>query len=248
VKAGRREFLSRNPYPRPRTEGLFFREKMRAIHRVTPELAVGRVLEVGGGRGGVTSLLFPAAQVVTVDVEAGYATDAPNRRPGVRFLCADATVLPFCDDAFDVVTMFDVLEHVVDDAAAVQEARRVLRPGGFLLVTSPNQRWRFPYYRAMRRMCPTDVEVMADWGHVRRGYSLDELRALVGLPCRGAATFITPVTVLGHDVAFSRLSGRRRRWASLAVSPVAWAGYAVHRPHGPGTETASAWQLPLPSR
>ena len=48
----------------------------------------------------------------------------------------------------------------------------MLRPGGSVIVSSPNERWRFPYHRAFRRICPTDREVMAEWGHVRRGYEL----------------------------------------------------------------------------
>jgi SAM-dependent methyltransferase len=242
AKAPRREFLRSNPFPRPLTEGFFFREKMRAIHHVAPDDSVTRVLEIGGGRGGLTALLFPRARVVNVDVDPRYACDPPNRHETVRFVCADAAALPFEPDTFDVVTMFDVLEHVSDDRRAVQEARRALRPGGWLLLSSPNERWRFPYYRAMRRLCPTDAEIMREWGHARRGYDLDELAALIGAPCQAAATFITPLSVLCHDAAFSRLPPTGRRYACLALAPLAWIGSALHRPSGPGTETASAWQ------
>jgi SAM-dependent methyltransferase len=242
AKASRREFLRHNPFARPFTEGFFFREKMRAIHRVTPDGSVSRVLEIGGGRGGVTALLFPRAQVVNVDVDRRYAHDAPNRRAMVRFVCADATALPFACDAFDVVTMFDVLEHVPDDRAAVQQALRVLRPSGWLLLSSPNERWRFPYYRAMQRWCPTDAEIMGEWGHARRGYAVDELEALIGVPCRASATFISPLSVLCHDAAFSRLAPSRRRYVCLALAPLAWIGYALHRSSSAGTETATAWQ------
>ncbi|MGH8984326.1 MAG: class I SAM-dependent methyltransferase [Acidimicrobiia bacterium] len=242
AKAPRRQFLRHNPFPRPFTEGFFFREKMRAIHRVTPNASVSRVLEIGGGRGGVTALLFPGAQVVNVDIDRRYAHDAPNRQETVRFVCADAAALPFERGGFDAVTMFDVLEHVPDDRAAVQQALSVLRPGGWLLLSSPNERWRFPYYRVMRRWCPTDAEIMRQWGHARRGYTVDELEGLLGVPCRASATFISPLSVLCHDAAFSRLAPSRRRYACLALAPLAWIGYAVHRPSSPGTETASAWQ------
>jgi SAM-dependent methyltransferase len=49
----------------------------------------------------------------------------------------DATRLPFTDGAFDRVVASEVLEHVVDDAAAFGELARVLRPGGVLAVTVP---------------------------------------------------------------------------------------------------------------
>jgi hypothetical protein len=53
-------FLAANPFPRPLTDGLFYREKMRAIHRIAPDtLGVSArsaaVLEIGGGRSGLTS-------------------------------------------------------------------------------------------------------------------------------------------------------------------------------------------------
>jgi len=50
---------------------------------------------------------------------------------------ADATAIPFGDSVFDAVFLFDVLEHVDQEAKALAEIRRVLRPGGTLLVTVP---------------------------------------------------------------------------------------------------------------
>jgi hypothetical protein len=41
------QFLQRNPFPRPLTLGFFYREKMRAIHRIAPETVAGPILEVG---------------------------------------------------------------------------------------------------------------------------------------------------------------------------------------------------------
>lgn len=237
-------FLGSNPYPHPYTEGFYYREKMRAIHTVAPARMHQRILEVGGGQSALTSLLYPDAMVVNVDLEVDYARSPLNQRAQMRFLGADATRLPFPDACFDAVTMFDVLEHIPDDARATAEALRVLRPGGWLLVTSPNQRWRYPYYRALRRWCPTDAQVMADWGHVRRGYTIERLCELAGLTPQATATFINPVTVLSHDLGFSLLPGRVRRGLSSLLAPVTWLGYLAHRPGTPGTETAVAWRKP----
>ena len=240
-----RALLAQNPFPHPRTEGFYFREKMRAIRRVAPDDRVRRVLEVGGGQSGLTSMLYPSAQVVSIDLEPSFGRSGSNRRPGQAFLAADATRLPFRDGGFDAVTYFDVLEHIPDDQRAVAEALRVLAPGGSLLVTSPNEHWRFPYHRVLRALCPTDADVMAEWGHVRRGYTTGELEALVGQPVTGWATFISPVTVLAHDLAFSRLPSRVRRLLITGLAPLVWTAYALHRPHWRGTETAWWWRLPV---
>jgi SAM-dependent methyltransferase len=239
------DFLSDNPYPNPYTEGLFYREKMRAIHRIAPDLSMQKILEVGGGRSGLASMLYPEAQIVNIDINGEYASAPCNQRHGVRFGCGNATDLMFEDESFDAVTMFDLLEHVPDDRKAVLEAFRVLRPGGFLLVSTPNENWRFPYYRFMGACCPSEHKLFAQWGHVRRGYSLPEIEKLVGLPAAWTASFINPLTVLCHDVGFSNLTGRRRRLCWALLSPITLAGYAFHRAGSKGTETAYAWIKPF---
>jgi GT2 family glycosyltransferase/ubiquinone/menaquinone biosynthesis C-methylase UbiE len=237
-------FLSRNPFESPLTLGFFYREKMRAIHRIAPDLPFREVLEVGGGRSGLTLLLYPTVRVTNLDVDRSFA-DAPcNLQERVRFVCGDATRLEFESRSFDAVTMFDVLEHIPDHESAISEALRVLRPGGYLLISAPNEHWRFPYYRFMRKWCPSEEEMFAEWGHVRRGYSLEQLDKLIASPCERSATFISPLTVLCHDVAFSRIPARLRRAICLALSPVTWIGYAMHTSGSAGTETASAWRKP----
>jgi GT2 family glycosyltransferase len=238
-------YLARNPFPYRLTEGFFYREKMRAIHAVAPDLPFRQILEVGGGQSGLTALLYPQARVTNADLNEEYAESPVNRdNPRIEFVRADATDLPFGDESFDAVTMFDVLEHIPDDQAAVSEALRVLKPGGFVLVSSPNERWRFPYYRLLRPLCPTDQEMIEEWGHARRGYSLAELQRLFGSPPVATATFITPVTAVSHDLGFARLPQRLRRAVIAALAPVTWAGYCLHRRNGPGTETASSWRKP----
>jgi SAM-dependent methyltransferase len=235
-------FLSRNPFPQPLTLGFFFREKMRAIHAIAPDQPFGEILEVGGGRSGLTAILYPEARITNLDSNIEYAAAPCNRQERVEFVCGDAAGLPFDDLSFDAVTMFDLLEHIPDHRKAASEAKRVLRPGGALLVSTPGDKWRFPYYSFMRPFCPDEEEMFAEWGHVRRGYSLAELDALIPMTRQDYATFITPLTVLCHDIAFSRLPFRLRRGICGAITPLTWIGYALHRPHGTGTETATVWR------
>jgi SAM-dependent methyltransferase len=241
-KAPLKHFLSQNPFPAALTLGFFYRQKMWAIHQISPNRPFKYILEIGGGQSGLTALLYPKANIANLDMDLQYAGAPCNKDEHVRFICGDATDLPFENCAFDLVTMFDLLEHVPDDKKAISEALRVLRPDGFLLVSSPNENWQFPYYHFMRPICPSEDELFAEWGHVRRGYSLSELKSRIGLPCKKYATFNSPATVICHDVSFSRLSRVLRRGICIILSPLTWMGYFLHRPENKGTETASAWQ------
>ena len=85
---------------------------------------------------------------------------------------------------------------------------------------------------------------MAEWGHVRRGYDVGELDRLVGRAHDASATFITPLTVLAHDVAFSLLPLRLKRLVGLALAPLVVPAARLHRATGPGTEWALRWTIP----
>jgi len=238
-------FLARNPFGDGLTDGLFYREKMRAIHRIAPARLnpsdPGRILDLGGGRSGLAGLLYPDAEVVTLDLDAGLAGQGPPGAAG-RFVCGDACRLPFADGAFDAVALFDLLEHVPDDATAAAEALRVTRPGGVVLLSTPTAAWRYPYFDLMRPVCPPESELMAQWGHVRRGYAARDLARLFGRPPEVKASFINPLTAFAHDVAFSRLGRRKRKLLHALAAPVTALGYLCHHPALPGTETAAAWR------
>jgi SAM-dependent methyltransferase len=245
-KAPLRSFLARNPFPHAWTDGLFYREKMRAIHRVAPTRlrcnnGCARILEIGGGRSGLAHMLYPDAEVVTIDLDFELHGHGPSGAKAA-FVCGDARGLPFADSTFDAVTLFDVLEHVHEDKIAAEEALRVTRSSGVVLVSTPNTDWHYPFYSFMRPLCPHETELLAEWGHVRRGYGAEELARLFGAPPERTATFINPLTSFYHDVAFSRLRRHARKVIYALAAPIISIGYIAHRPGTRGSETAFAWR------
>ncbi len=98
------------------------------------------ILDVGCGTGGNMLLLRDFGSVTGVDFSPEALKFAGNA--GFKSLMlGDATRLNMPDMSFDLVTALDVLEHIPNDAAAISEAWRVLKPGGIFLVTVPSYQW-----------------------------------------------------------------------------------------------------------
>ena len=99
-----------------------------------------RLLDLGCGDGRFAAALSAlAGTVVAADVSGVALERAALAAPGAQIAeLRDGEPLPFAGSAFDVVWAGETLEHVADVTGLLGEARRVLRPGGTLLVTTPN--------------------------------------------------------------------------------------------------------------
>jgi len=95
-----------------------------------------RVLELGCGDGARTTLFYDVSSTVGIDV---FNRVSPQRRDKFGFFLADATKLPFKAESFDSVVSFDVVEHIWDDEQFVNEAFRVCKNGGYVVLGTPNR-------------------------------------------------------------------------------------------------------------
>lgn len=132
-----------------------------------------RVLDVGCRAGELTRSYLEGNRVVGLDVDRDALAEAAGL--GIETVWADAQRrLPFRDETFDVVVAGEVLEHLADPRAFIDEAFRVLRPGGTLVGSIPNafrlkNRLRFLVGRS-----PSDDPTMLQL------LSPDDLLALLG--------------------------------------------------------------------
>ena len=97
------------------------------------------VLDLGCAFGFGTRLLQTDFEAYGHDLSSDYIRRARGVAPRATFTHGPAHAVPYPDGYFDAVLLLDVLEHVPDPAAVIQEIGRLLRPGGQLIVSVPNR-------------------------------------------------------------------------------------------------------------
>jgi ubiquinone/menaquinone biosynthesis C-methylase UbiE len=95
-----------------------------------------RLLDLGCGTGLFVTEQNRNKTVFGLDFSS-EALEFTRTRGVTRLVCADSQMMPFESESFDMVTAFDLIEHVERDDALIAEAYRVLRPGGVMLVAVP---------------------------------------------------------------------------------------------------------------
>ena len=193
----------------------WFRARRRAIAAVFELVRAGlpagyRVLEVGCGSGDVLRVLESSATdgtVIGMDLYMQGLQNAKRRIPHALLVRGDATRPPF-SVRFDVVGMFDVLEHLDDDVGALRGIGRLLTDEGFLLLSVPADPRLWSYFDTGSR-------------HKRR-YRARELRAKL-IEAGFAVVYLTPYMSVLHPVLW--LGRRFTAWRAPRPSTPseAWA-------------------------
>ncbi|WP_124710957.1 class I SAM-dependent methyltransferase [Gordonia insulae] len=121
-------------------ENYWFRRHEVAYERILERCAGLDVLEAGSGEGYGAAMLATVAQSVTcVDYDESAVEHTRRRYPGLIVRQGNLIDLPLADGSVEVVVNFQVIEHLWDQPAFIAECRRVLRPGGVLLISTPNR-------------------------------------------------------------------------------------------------------------
>ena len=150
------------------------------------------IVDIGSGEGWTLGEFAGIARRVGVDTDTAALQRARRRYPDCDFREIDGGRLPFDDCEFDVAVLSEVLEHVGDEnkQQVVDEALRVLRDGGVLIVTVPHSgilsfldpldfKRRLPRpYRLYRRLAGGSPQTAMEIGH--KHLSVAELKALLG--------------------------------------------------------------------
>jgi SAM-dependent methyltransferase len=121
------------------SENYWYRRHV-AAYRFAAQVAGGRVVDAGCGEGyGAAILARRARRVVALDLDEPTLRHACMRydRPG--FVRSDLLRMPLDRSSVDSIVALQVLEHVTDAEAFVQSCARVLRPGGVLILSTPNR-------------------------------------------------------------------------------------------------------------
>lgn len=117
----------------------WFRARKEIINSLLKKNVTGNnnhVLNVGAATGETSTWLSNYGPVTSVEYEKDCC-DFVKQKLNLDFIPASITALPFPENKFELVTAFDVIEHVEDHYKAVAEMIRVCKPGGLVAVTVP---------------------------------------------------------------------------------------------------------------
>jgi SAM-dependent methyltransferase len=187
-------------------------QRLFKAYVIAGEYVHGDLLEVGCGEGrGIGTLLPKVSSYLAID-KIGDALQALSIRfPQVVF--RQMNIPPFeeiASDSFDTVVSFQVIEHIGNDRAFLEEIHRVLRPGGIALLTTPNR----------------DMSLTRNPWHVRE-YLPEELRSLASsIFSHAEVKGITgDETVMKYHEENRRSVQRLTRWDVLDLQhrlPASW--------------------------
>lgn len=211
-----REFKQRAKQLTRRLIGEPYVGKRLKLRRVGPamkalDLHPRRILDAGAEDATFVYWLadrYPDADILAVDIDADAIAACIASRPARYERRVEFRVSYFADlepESLDLVTAFDVFEHIEDDLGAARDLHRALVPGGYLLVHVPRDVWTHRDGREER--VPDEEAWRINPGHVRQGYSPGRMHGLLddaGFEVLEQDTWLRRYGVVAHEV-YTRL-------------------------------------------
>ena len=178
----------------------------------------GSLLEVGCGAGGMAKAIAryrPDLEVTGCDISVGAIQEARSDAGGVRFELGDAYALPFRDETFNAVVMFDVLEHLDEPDKTLSEIVRILPVGGLFHLYVPCEGALHTVHGLLARLGWMPKEKYG--GHIQRFNAQDVLQMIMssGFEIQSThwsghlanqivdAAYFTALAIRGQNVATS---------------------------------------------
>lgn len=162
------------------------------------------ILDIGCGWGDVSRFLSRfGKKAVAVDIIKEKIKTGDN----FFHVLASAEQLPFKDGSFDQILCMDVIEHLKNDSIAASEMARVLIKNGEAIITTPSNFWKYPYWGFMRYFTTDEKTFIKQAAHVKKGYSLEELKSLFkGFEVKDCKFYINNgFSAFACDIEFSYL-------------------------------------------
>jgi SAM-dependent methyltransferase len=163
----------------------WYRGRRIVLERVIDGLSLGpagagsdalRILDAGCGSGRNMAELASRGTVTGIELSPPSVERARARGCG-EVVEGSVLEMPFADDSFDLAVSLDVIEHLEDDLGALRELRRVVAPGGALLITVPAYEWLWSghdvinhHQRRYTRRSLQKVAEQAGWLQTRTSY------------------------------------------------------------------------------
>jgi SAM-dependent methyltransferase len=204
----------------------------RIVHERSPRERYHSILVVGCGDGQEAEVLgeFFGCQVTAIDIDGNFAP-----RHGVEFRRMDARAMTFAADSFDLVYSFHALEHIVPPEPVVEGIRRVLKPGRYFCLGTPNRRRLAGYLgSADATFAEKILWNVADWRARLAGRFRNELGAHAGFTERELyelSSRIGPSSIVSDEYyrrAYARYDRLLRAIIAVKLQELAWpAVYAV---------------------
>jgi SAM-dependent methyltransferase len=169
------------------------------IDFVSRRIDIGTALDMGCGRGDLIGYLLDDYEACGVDQSPQSIASVKLRfrsHPRFRGVFADSKDLP--DASVDTIFIIEVVEHLDDEvlASVMSEARRLLKPTGYLVLTTPNDE----NLDAQKIMCPECACIFHQWQHVRSWTTSGLAQHVRGFGFQGKAV----ATLLSHHEGLKR--------------------------------------------